>query len=162
MIIYRTKNFSDYPTDIIDLPKEKSWVISNSMSEIKLTKNEGKQIVIKENSNKSVVRYLVLPFHRFSENYHTILLKNNSYTLKELLGIIYTFYNEKTLSYLDLKSLNSEDVFEYIDNACKTLKENPNQIIHPIDIMGDKKFFEGIYIETDKVGDIQYILRLGS
>ncbi len=162
MIVYRTKNFSDYPTDIIDLPKEKSWVISNSVSEIKLTKNEGKQVVIEENSNESVVRYLVLPFHRFSENYHTILLKNNSYTLKELLGIIYTFYNEKTLSYLDLKSLNSEDVFEYIDNACETLKENPNQIIHPIDIMGDKKFFEGIYIETDKVGDIQYILRLGS
>ncbi len=162
MIVYRTKDFSDYPTELIDLPEGKSWVISNPVSEIKLTKDEGKTIVIEENKDESVVRYLVLSYHRFSENYHTILLKNISYTLKELLGIIYTFYNQKVMSYLDLKSLNSNDVWEYIDDACKTLKQNPDKIIHPIDIIGDKRFFEGIYIEKDGVGDIQYILRLGS
>jgi hypothetical protein len=162
MIVYRTKNFSDYPEEVIDLPNDKSWVISNPVSSIKLTKSEGKVVVIEENSDESVVRYLVLSCHRFSENYHTILLKNKSYTLKELLDIIYTYYNDKVMSYLDLKSLNSHDVWDYIDDACKTLKENPNQIIHPIDIMGDKKFFEGIYIEKDGAGDVQYILRLGS
>jgi hypothetical protein len=162
MIVYRTKNFSDYPSECIDLPEGKSWVISNPVSEIKLTKNEGKLVVIEENKDETVVRYLVLPYHRFSENYNTILLKNKSYTMKELFGIIYTFYNEKVMSYLDLKSLNSSDVYEYIDDACKTLKENPNEIIHPIDIMGDKQFYEGIYIEKDGAGDIQYILRLGS
>ncbi len=162
MIEYRTKNFSDYPKEIIDLVENKSWVISNPVSSINLTKNEGKVVVIEENTDESCIRYLVMPFHRFSENYYTILLKNKSYTLKELLDIIHTFYNGKVLSYLDLKSLNSKDVYDYIDDACKTLKSNPNSIIHPIDIMGDKQFFEGIYIEKDGAGDIQYILRLGS
>lgn len=152
----------DYPKHIIDVPEDKTWIISRPVSSIELSKEEGKQIVIEENPNDKVVRYLVLPFHRFCENYHTILLKNKSYTLKELLGIIHTFYNQKVMTYLELKSLHSDDVFDYIDSVCKELKENPNKIIHPINIMGDKVFFEGIEVEKDNAGDIQYILHLGS
>ena len=79
-------------------------------------------IVIEINNNNKIVRYLVLSFHRFSTNYHTIFLENKSYTLGKLLNLIYNFYNNKVLNYHDLKSLNSEDVYDYIDNVCIELK----------------------------------------
>ncbi len=162
MIIYKNKKFSEYPKTIIDIPEEKSWTINSSVNSIGLTKDEGKTLAIEENPNPKVTRYLALPFHRFCSNYYIILLKNKSYTIKELLGVIYTFYNEKKLSYQDLKSLDCDDVFEYIDKRCLQLKENPELIINPINIMGDRRFFEGIYVETDNIGDIQYTLHLGS
>jgi hypothetical protein len=58
--------------------------------------------------------------------------------------------------------LDSDDVYDYIDNACIKLFNESNSIINPINLMGDKIYFENIYIEEDKIGDIQYTLRLGS
>ena len=120
------------------------------------------EIIIDENIYSNVIRYLVLPTHRFCGNYRSIILSNDVITKKEIYNQIYDFYNNTELTLNDLKNLNEDDVFDYITELTIEKKENPNLVVHPIDIMGDKKFFEGIYIETDKVGDIQYTLSLGS
>jgi hypothetical protein len=101
MINYLEKNFSDYPTETISLPKDKSWYIYDSIKKIKITKKQLQMIVIDVNKNLDTIRYLVLPFHRFSKNYYTILLENDSYTYEKLLNVIYDFYNKKTLTYFD-------------------------------------------------------------
>ena len=165
MIVFLTRDFKDYPKNKIDLPEDKSWSIYDKIDTIELMETECEKIVIPNNDEdnyEDTVRILVLPFHRFSKNYYTMILENKSYTLYELLNIIYKFYNEKRLTYLELKSLDSDDVYEYIDNKCLHLKENPHAVINPIDIIGDKTFFQGIYYEEDNVGDIQYTLSLGS
>lgn len=162
MINYLEKKFSEYSKNRILMPNKKSWKIHDLVKDIKLTKKQLSNIVIEINNDNKIVRYLVLPFHRFSSNYYTIFLENKSYTLGELLNLIYDFYNNKVLNYHDLKSLNSDDVYDYIDDACIELKNNPDSIIHPINIMGDKTYFEYICIDEDNVGDIQYILCLGS
>ncbi len=160
MIDYYTRNFSDYPKDKIKLPNNKSWNIHDKIYKIKLTKKQGETIII--NRNIFHVRYLALPFHRFSKNYYVIILEEKEYILKEILEMIYLFYNKKSLSYQELKSLNSNDVYDYIDNQCKKIKKDPYTNVYPIDIMGAKNRFEGIMIEEDSVGDIQYTLLLGS
>lgn len=162
MIVFFDRDFSDYPKNIIKLPNNKSWSINDSIDEIKLSETELNLNAIPSNTDETVVRILVLPFHRFSLNYHTILLENKSYTINELLNIIYDFYNKKRLSYLDLKSINSDDVYDYINDQCIELINNPNTIVNPIHIMGEKIFFQGIYYEEDNIGDIQYTLSLGS
>lgn len=82
------------------------------IGEIKLTKKQAKIVIIESNVNLCTIRYLVLLSHRFEKRYHTILLDDKSYNLIELLEIIYNFYNGKTLTYLELKSLDSNDVYE--------------------------------------------------
>lgn len=162
MIVFLTRDFQDYPKTKIDLPEDKSWCIYNTIDDINLSELESEMKVIPKNNDEEIVRILVLPFHRFSKNYYTMILENKAYTLYELLTIIYKFYNEKRLTYLELKSLDSDDIYEYIDDKCLHLKENPHAVITPIDIIGDKTFFQGIYYEEDNVGDIQYTLSLGS
>ena len=116
------------------------------------------KVIIEKNIYSNVVRYLILPFHRFSKNYHTIILQNETITIKELTDIIYDFYNKKELTLFDLKNLNDD----YITEITISKKENPKLVVNPIDIMGEKTFLEYITIYEDQSGDIQYMLHLGS
>jgi len=157
--INRCKNNSD---NIIRLSKSIVWSIDNNPNNNEyLTQDKylNKKAIIK-NEDKKVVRYLVVPLHRFSLNYYTILLDNKEYSIGDILTIIYEFYNKKELSYTELKSLNSCDVYDYINEQCLELKSDPCKKVYPINIMGDLIKFHKIYIDYDKCGDIQYMLHL--
>ena len=146
-------NFDEYPTEKIRL----NGSIEEEYKDDDLTK-----VIIEKNIYSNVVRYLILPFHRFSKNYHTIILQNETITIKELTDIIYDFYNKKELTLFDLKNLDDDDVYDYITEITISKKENPKLVVNPIDIMGDKTFLEYITIYEDQSGDIQYMLHLGS
>jgi hypothetical protein len=118
------------------------------------------QVIITKNIN--VLRYLVLPFHRFCSNYKIILLSNDEITKKEIYDIIYDFYNNSKLSLIELKSLNEYDAYNFITNVTINKKENPHMDVNPIDIMGDKIVIEYISVYEDRAGDIQYTLHLRS
>ena len=118
------------------------------------------KVIIKKNNTKNK-RYLVLPIQRFAKNYKVILLPDEKITVGELFTIIYNFYNQKILTYEEIKELNDDDVFDYVNNACINHKRK-NKDIKYIDIMGDKRIYEFIYVSKDKSGDVQYLLSLGS
>ena len=120
------------------------------------------KVIIKKNEYSNVIRYLVLPFHRFSKSYFTIILSNEEITMKELTDLIYNFYNKKELTLLDLKNLDEDDVYDYISEITSDKKENPQLVVNPINIMGDKTFLEYISVYNDNADDIQYMLHLGS
>jgi hypothetical protein len=146
-------NFDEYPTEKIKL----NGTIEEEYKDDDLTK-----VIIEKNIYSNVIRYLILPFHRFNKNYHTIILQNETITIKELTDIIYDFYNKKELTLFDLKNLDEDDVYDYITEITISKKENPKLVVNPIDIMGDKTFLEYISIYEDQSGDIQYMLHLGS
>ena len=146
-------DFDEYPDEIIKL--------RGSINE-KYTADNLTKVVIGKNDDTSVIRYLILPFHRFNKNYHMIILSNETITIKELTDIIYDFYNKKELNLVDLKSLDDDDVYNYITDIITSKKENPELVVNPIDIMGDKKYLERITIYKDDANDIQYMLHLGS
>lgn len=131
-----------------------------SISEKPIDNDITRKIIIKKNNKIKKIRYLVLPIHRFDNNYRVIILDNNEYSIYRLLITIYNFYNKKQLSIEDLKNLNDNDVYDYINNAI--IKRKENKRIYYIDIMGDNTFFEGLNIKEDKIGDIQYSISLGS
>lgn len=145
---------------IIKLPNNKYWQTQLPVKEIKLTKKQANNIVVQNQNNISA--YLILPFQRFNENQFWIELKNSTYTLEELLNVIYEFYNCKNLTLDDLEKLNSNDVYDYINNAKNKLINNPDSIVHPIEIMGDKRYFEGIIVNDNAHNIVLYYLRLGS
>ena len=145
-------NFDQYPKEIIKL----NGVIGEEYTS-DLTK-----VVIEKNNDTNLIRYLILPFHRFNKNYHTIILSNEKITIKELIDIINNFYTKKELNLIDLKKLDDDDVYDYITEITISKKENPKLVINPIDIMGDKRFLEYITVYEDDAGDIQYMLHLGS
>ena len=165
-------NFYEYPKEIIKLQGliNKKYKDENDEDdeneEEDDDKNENEEdltkIVIEKNLYSNEIRYLILPFHRFCKNYYTIILSNEKITIKELTNIIYNFYNKKELTLLDLKNLDDGDVYDYIRNITIAKKENPDLIVNPIHIMGDKKFLENITVYEDESGDIQYMLHLGS
>ena len=134
-------NYDEYPNKKIRF----NGTIDEEYKDDDLTK-----VIIEKNIYSNVVRYLILPFHRFSKNYYTIILSNETITIKELTDIIYDFYNKKELTLFDLKNLNDDDVYDYITEITISKKENPKLVVNPIDIMGDQS------------GDIQYMLHLGS
>ena len=146
-------NYDEYPNQKIRL---------NGTIDEKYKDDDLEKIIIEKNIYSNVIRYLILPFHRFSKNYYTIILSNEIITLKELTDIIYDFYNKKELTLFELKNLNEDDVYDYITEITISKKENPELVVNPIDIMGDKTFLEYITIYEDQSGDIQYMLHLGS
>ena len=146
-------NFDEYPNEIIKI----NVSIDEEYKDDNLEK-----VIIEKNIYSNVIRYLILPFHRFSKNYNTIILSNEKITIKELTDIIYNFYNKKELTLFDLKKLDDDDVYDYIIDITISKKENPEIVVNPIDIMGDKTFLEYITIYEDQSGDIQYMLHLGS
>jgi hypothetical protein len=160
MIDYHIKGYNKQHNGMIKLPSYIVWSINKPINEINMINKHMKKVAILKNDSNNVVRYLVLPMHRFSLNYHTILLENKEYLLEDILTIIYQFYNEKKLTYIELKSLNSCDVYDYINGLCLELKLDPNKNVYPIDIMGEKVIFDKIYIDLDNCGDIQYMLYL--
>jgi hypothetical protein len=107
-------------------------------------------------------RYLTLPIHRFEHNYKIIILDNEEYTYCRLMMVIYDFYNNKELTYEDLKNINEDDVYDYVTDLVKLKKENPNQKVFYSDVLAGKKYMENIFVNTDKAGDTQYYLSLGS
>jgi hypothetical protein len=146
-------NYDEYPNKKIRF----NGTIDKEYKDDDLTK-----VIIEKNIYSNVVRYLILPFHRFSKNYYTIILSNETITIKELTDIIYDFYNKKELTLFDLKNLNDYYVYDYIKEITISKKENPKLVVNPIDIMGEKTFLEYITIYEDQSGDIQYMLHLGS
>ena len=146
-------NFDEYPNEIIKI----NVSIDEEYKDDNLEK-----VIIEKNIYSNVIRYLILPFHRFSKNYNTIILSNEKITIKELTDIIYNFYNKKELTLFDLKKLDDDDVYDYIIDITISKKENPEIVVNPIDIMGDKTFLEYISIYEDQSGDIQYMLHLCS
>ena len=143
-------NFSDYPSKRIK--------INGTIDE---KPEENSQIILEENTSSNI-RYLVVPFHRFTSNNYVIGLPNSEISISDLSNIIYDFYNNKELTLLDLKKLNEDDVWEYITKKTIQKKENPELIIHPKDIMGDKIFMEFLSFYEDESGDLQVTLHLGS
>lgn len=134
-----------------------NWI--NSKKNI-LTEDEFNKILIPENGGTNV-RYLVLPIHRFGKTNEVIILENCEYTTKELLMLIYKFYNEKELTYQELKRIDDDDVHDYVNNACKNMKEL-NKNAKYIDIIGGSYYFEFILETVDNANDVQYTLFLGS
>ena len=153
------EDLNKYPTTYIHISKE--WILSMKLSSLRLPKVEQQKIVIAQN-NENIIRYLSLPLQRFLKNYHIIFLDNNQYTLRRLLDTICDFYNNYELSLQELKGLDSDDGFGYIDDAVIRIKENPEKKIYPKNIVGSLKYFENICIANDEAGDIQYLLCLGS
>lgn len=157
---YREVDFDEHPKSRIRL-NGKSWIIHQPIEDIGLTKKELEEVVIPKTEGKLCI--LVLSKHRFSRNYETIILPHKNITLQKLLSIIYNFYNKHSMTLQELYSLDSSDVYDYIYDAIEKLKEDPvSNKVFPIDIMGDKRFFESIMYEENKIGDIQYTLNLGS
>ena len=152
------KNF--YCLNFDEYPKEN--IILNGMINEEYTDGDLTKVIIKKNEYCNVIRYLVLPIHRFSKSYFTIILSNEEITMKELTDLIYDFYNKKELTLLELKNLDEDDVYDYISDITSDKKENPQLVINPKDIMGDKKFLEYISVYNDNSDDIQYMLHLGS
>ena len=146
-------NFDEYPNEIIKL---------NGSIDEEYTDDDLTKVIIKKNEYSNVIRYLVLPFHRFSKSYFTIILSNEEITMKELTDVIYDFYNKKELTLLELKNLDEDDVYDYISEITSDKKENPQLVVNPINIMGDKTFLEYISVYNDNADDVQYMLHLGS
>ena len=119
------------------------------------------KIVIPKNITSNI-RYLTVPIHRFASSLKVIILDNDEYSIYRLFITIYQFYNEKEISYEDLKNINDDDVYDYVTKIVIKKRTNPELKIYYIDIMGDKTHFETIYNKTDNSGDIQYYLLLGS
>ena len=143
-------NFDQYPKEIIKL----NGVIGEEYTSEEYTSDLTKVVIEKNNDTN-----LILPFHRFNKNYHTIILSNEKITIKELIDIINNFYTKKELNLIDLKKLDDDDVYDYITEITISKKENPKLVINPIDIMGDKRFLEYITVYKD---DVQYMLHVGS
>ena len=61
-----------------------------------------------------------------------------------------------------MKNLDEDDVYDYISEITSDKKENPQLVVNPINIMGDKTFLEYISVYNDNADDVQYMLRLGS
>ena len=59
-------NFDEYPQEIIKL--------NGSIYEEYTDDDDLTKVIIKKNEYSNVIRYLVLPFHRFSKSYFTIIL----------------------------------------------------------------------------------------
>lgn len=147
-------NFNEYPKDRIKL--------FGLIDEKNDNQDDLEKVIIEKNEYSNVIRYLVLPIHRFCYNYKIIMLSNDEITKKDIYSIIYDFYNNTELSLIELKNLNENDCYDYITDMTINKKENHELVVHPIDIMGDKTFIESISIHEDNAGDIQYTLHLGS
>ena len=158
---YREVDFDQYPKNRINV--KINWDITNPIEEIEISEMEMEKVVIEKPKDKKKLHILVLPKHRFSRNYETIILPNKNIHLRKLLTIIHDFYHKHSMSIQELYSLNEVDVHNYIYDAIQHKKEDVEKNkIYPIDIMGDKTHFEGIMFEENEIGDVQYTLNLGS
>ena len=90
-------NFDQYPKEIIKL----NGVIGEEYTSEEYTSDLTKVVIEKNNDSN-----LILPFHSFNKNYHTIILSNEKITIKELINIINNFYTKKELNLIDLKKLD--------------------------------------------------------
>ncbi len=147
--------FSEFGTPIIGTSI--NYIIDKKPRKTKIL-----QTVVIEKNTTNNIRYLTVPIQRFSCSLKVIFLDNEEYSIYRLLEIIYEFYNNRELSLEDLKNINDDDVYDYVTNATKQKKENPETKIHYINVMGSKKYFENICKQIDDSGDIQYYLFLGS
>ena len=148
-------NFKEMGKPIID--SGISFLIDTKPKNIKKLQ----KIVIPKNTSSNI-RYLTLPIQRFSNSLKVIILDNDEYSIYRLFITIYQFYNEKEISYEDLKNINDDDVHDYVTNAVIKKRTEPDCKMYYIDVMGGKKFFEQICEKKDDSGDTQYYLLLGS
>lgn len=116
---------------------------------------EMNSVVIEENETVNK-RYLILPIKIEND---VIILENNEYTLRDILILVHDFYHNREYSYLDLKKM-SENVGTI--EECTRMKNNNIEHIHPINLIGDHIYFEGIEVAKDFSGDTQYAIVFGS
>ncbi len=107
-------------------------------------------ILPKSISNK----LLIVPVHRFEEYIECIELSKDKITLKDLLNILYNFYNKETLTLQQLKIIPN-DMDDYVKDA---IQKHKMRKIYRIDIIGSLCRYEGII----KIYDNIYKLILGS
>lgn len=151
--------------DIFDDNSTISWSLNEQVSDARLfysyedtdeltsLSDDHYQSIIIDNTYKHYK--LVVPIHRFEVNKTIIELPSKEITVKEFLEILYNFYNTKKLTLDDLKNLDQEDCFGYIKNAIDRVTKGED--VYYINIMGDLKFYEGLYICGNSV-----LLKLGS
>jgi hypothetical protein len=123
-----------------------------------LTEIEFNTVIIEKNTSLNV-RYLLVQIHRYENVYEIIMLNNDEYTVKDLLIVIYKFYNENFITYAELKKLN--DKYSCITDYCYEMKHK-NAKLRYVDIIMGMIYFEYIDEVIDNAGDIQYMLHLGS
>ncbi len=123
-----------------------------------LSEEEFNTVVIEKNTSINV-RYLLVQIHRYEVVYEIIMLNNDEYTVKDLLMVIYKFYNENFVSYAELKKLN--DDYDCINEYCYEMKHK-NKKLRYVDIIMGKIYFEHIDKVIDNARDVQYVLHLGS
>ena len=127
-------------------------------NKIILSEEEFNTVVIEKNTSINV-RYLLVQIHRYEDVYEIIMLNNDEYTVKDLLMVIYKFYNETFVTYAELKKLN--DASDCINEYCYEMKHK-NKKLRYVDIIMAMIHFECIEEIIDGAGDVQYILHLGS
>jgi hypothetical protein len=84
----------------------------------KISPNKLNKIILPESiSNKM----LIVPVHRFEEYFEYINLSKDNITLKQLLKILFNYYNKEEISLQQLK-LIPNDIDDYVKNAIKKLR----------------------------------------
>ena len=120
-------------------------------------------------TNDNIIRKITLPLNYYSnkESYEIELFSNRQYTIKDIMNIIYDFYNTK-LSEEELKFIsNLHNISSNILNKDYTkMREEYNYLLFNIindydrkriDLLGSRIIFEGLY----PLKDDRYNLLLG-
>lgn len=147
-------NLSKYYGEVLKMCKDVNWEIHENP--LQLNNNNLNNVVIDINDTINK-RYLALPIT--GDNFGVIMLSNNEYTIIDLLVLIYEFYNDNEVSYVELKSF-SETV--EIFTVCERMKIENIESVKLVQILGSPRYFEGFDVAVDKSGDTQYTVLLGS
>jgi len=97
---------------------------------------------------------LKIPIQRFNQNQIDLKL-DGPVNVKNILETLYHFYNVEEVNMDILKNI-PDDCFHYVRNMKTKVKRG--KVMHWIDLMGGKIFFEGFR----RIGENTYYLNLGS
>jgi hypothetical protein len=117
----------------------------------KVSSNKLNKIILPESISDKM---LIVPVHRFEEYYEYINLSKYNITLKQLLKILFNYYNKEEITLQQLK-LIPNDIDDYVKDA---IKKHKTEKIYRINIVGSLCRYEGICEIYNGV----YKLNLGS
>ena len=117
----------------------------------KVSSNKLNKIILPESISDKI---LIVPVHRFEEYFEYINLSKNNITLKQLLKILFNYYNKEEITLQQLK-LIPNDIDDYVNDA---IKNHKTEKIYRINIVGSLCRYEGIREIYNNV----YKLKLGS